>query len=156
MPTMGVGVFVLRIRPGTSILEFLVGKRSVQCERGPGVWALPGGMLETNETLAACGRREVREETGLEVEIEAVDEFQDCVMGVSDHRPREDHFTFWLFGTYDGEIDAKIVEPTKCDEWRWVTQPEFYELAIQEGEQINWSPVRVWNVILQRLGFSVT
>lgn len=34
------------------------------------VWALPGGGLDDNETIAACCVREVKEETGLEVEID--------------------------------------------------------------------------------------
>lgn len=34
-----------------------------------GEWAIPGGRIEENETAEACAKREMREETGLEVEI---------------------------------------------------------------------------------------
>jgi len=34
-----------------------------------GEWAVPGGRLEDNETAEECARREMREETGLDVEI---------------------------------------------------------------------------------------
>jgi 8-oxo-dGTP pyrophosphatase MutT (NUDIX family) len=37
---------------------------------GPTVWILPGGGLEDDEDEATCVRREVQEETGLEVRVE--------------------------------------------------------------------------------------
>lgn len=33
----------------------------------PDVWMAPGGHLEFNEGLFACARREIREETGLDI-----------------------------------------------------------------------------------------
>ena len=41
------------------------------CGRLTGLWALPKGTPDPGETLEQTARREVREETGLEVEIEA-------------------------------------------------------------------------------------
>ncbi|MBS1824960.1 MAG: NUDIX hydrolase [Acidobacteria bacterium] len=47
------------------------GKRILLAQRGKqpllGWWSLPGGVLETGESLVDGIRREVREETGLEV-----------------------------------------------------------------------------------------
>jgi 8-oxo-dGTP pyrophosphatase MutT (NUDIX family) len=35
-------------------------------------WALPGGKMELGETLAGCATREVKEETGLDVEVAGI------------------------------------------------------------------------------------
>lgn len=35
-----------------------------------GMWAVPGGRLEGNETLEQCAIRETREESGLEAKVE--------------------------------------------------------------------------------------
>jgi mutator protein MutT len=44
-----------------------------------GRWSLPGGGVEVGETLAACVVREVREETGLDVEVGPVIEVLDRI-----------------------------------------------------------------------------
>ncbi len=58
-PLVGIGVAVLR--PGAVLL--------VRRGRAPslGAWSLPGGAQELGETAEAAARRELREETGLEV-----------------------------------------------------------------------------------------
>jgi 8-oxo-dGTP pyrophosphatase MutT (NUDIX family) len=48
------------------------GREVLVCGRGSdGLWALPKGTPEAGETLEETARREVREETGVEVEIDA-------------------------------------------------------------------------------------
>ena len=58
-PIVGIGVAVLR--PGAVLL--------VRRGKPPnaGAWSLPGGGQELGETAKAAARRELREETGLEV-----------------------------------------------------------------------------------------
>ncbi|MBI0580886.1 NUDIX hydrolase [Neobacillus cucumis] len=45
-------------------------------KRPEGIWALPGGLLELGESAEEAGRREVFEETGVEIgQLELVDVF---------------------------------------------------------------------------------
>lgn len=45
------------------------GRILLQRRTDNGMWALPGGKHELGESLAQCGIRETREETGIDVEI---------------------------------------------------------------------------------------
>jgi 8-oxo-dGTP diphosphatase len=47
--------------------KFLLGERNKKNYNG--YWVIPGGRVEFGETLEDAGRREIKEETGLEVEI---------------------------------------------------------------------------------------
>jgi 8-oxo-dGTP diphosphatase len=58
-PLLGVGALIFE---DSRILMAQRGKQPLK-----GLWSLPGGLVETGESLDAAIRREVREETGLEV-----------------------------------------------------------------------------------------
>jgi 8-oxo-dGTP diphosphatase len=60
-PQVAVGAVVIRDN------ELLMVKRGREPARG--LWSIPGGRLERGEYLSDAVRREVKEETGLEVEV---------------------------------------------------------------------------------------
>lgn len=48
------------------------GRILLQRRTDNGMWALPGGKHELGESLAGCGIRETREETGIEIEVTGI------------------------------------------------------------------------------------
>ena len=84
-----------------------------------GEWSLPGGGVEVGETLDACVVREMREETGLDVEVGPVIEVFDRITHDADGRVQYHYvlvdYLCWPLG---GELvaasdvaDAAWVEP---------------------------------------------
>ena len=105
-PRVGVGV-VIRHQG-----KVLLGKR--RGSHGEGTWALPGGHLEFGEELEACVRREIREETNLEVEII---HFGTITNDIFEHEDRH-YVTIFMVCDYAGG-ELKIMEPEKCEAWEW-------------------------------------
>lgn len=60
-PWVGVGVVIFR---GDEVLLAQRGKWPRH-----GTWSIPGGAQELGETVHEAGKREIREETGLEIDI---------------------------------------------------------------------------------------
>jgi len=60
-PLTGVGVIVVRGE------EVLVVRRGA--EPSTGLWSIPGGLVELGERVRDAAGREVREETGIDVEL---------------------------------------------------------------------------------------
>ncbi|MCG6494075.1 NUDIX hydrolase [Kitasatospora sp. A2-31] len=48
------------------------GRVLLQRRSDNGMWALPGGVMELGESIAGCGVRETREETGIDIEITGI------------------------------------------------------------------------------------
>ena len=72
-PFVGVGAVIV-----DDAARVLLVKR--RFEPLAGQWSLPGGAVDVGETLEACVTRELREETGLEVEVGRVIEVFDRIM----------------------------------------------------------------------------
>lgn len=64
--------------------RILLGKRNKDPQRGS--WVLPGGKIEAFETIAQAAARELQEETGLRVEVEAQFRVYEIINPPSEHR----------------------------------------------------------------------
>jgi len=102
------------------------GRLLVVCrghEPGRGSWSVPGGRVEPGERLAAACAREVREETGLDVDVgEIVGRVE---------RPAQDGATYViddLACTVRGS--AALVAGDDADDARWVTRDELAALPL--------------------------
>lgn len=108
---IGVGVMIL---DGNKVL---LGHRAKDKKDTGGIyevdcWTLPGGKQEYDETFFDCAKREVKEETGLDVDD------LELFGAVDDIQPDRHFITMHVIAkTHHGK--PQVMEPDKEDEWRW-------------------------------------
>lgn len=104
-PKVGVGVVVFKDG------KILLGKRLGS--HASGVYAGPGGHVEFGESFEEAARREVREETGLEVKnIRVISLSNLC------HWKNKQYADIGITAEWESG-EPKNMEPEKCDGWDW-------------------------------------
>jgi mutator protein MutT len=121
-PYLGIGALIVE---GDRILLVERGKDPLR-----GYWSLPGGILETGEKLEDGIRREVREETGLEIEPASFFEIFERIMPDPEGRP-EYHYVLidYLCRVKGGELKPASDARRAC----WVEQRNLREYRLTEG-----------------------
>lgn len=106
--SVGVGVAVFVWKDS----KFLIGKRIGN--HGENTWSIPGGHLEFNESWEEAAKREVKEETGLDIStINLVAVTNDIFESAGKH-----YITIWVEADWvHGE--PRITEPDKYIAQEW-------------------------------------
>lgn len=111
---IGIGVGIMMVRDG----KVLLGKRHEDPEKaqsslkGAGTWAMPGGKLDFGESFEVGAKREVLEETGLQLNTVKV-------VCVNNDKIETSHFI--TIGLYCEDVvgEPRVTEPNEITEWRW-------------------------------------
>lgn len=111
---VGAGFGVMMLKDG----QILLGRRHDDPEkadsalRGEGTWTMPGGRLEFGESFEEGARREVQEETGMQLN----DLKLFCV---NDSKNEYAHFVTLGFLSENFSGEPQVMEPDEIVEWRW-------------------------------------
>ena len=121
-PFLAVSAAIVR---GGKVLVVRRARRPAQ-----GVYTLPGGVVETGETLIEAVRREVREETALEIEPVALAGHREAILRDKDGRA-ERHFVILCFAARWLGGEPKLNE--ELSEALWLDPSELKGLRTTEG-----------------------
>ena len=118
---------------GVGALIFEDG-RILLVERGKeplkGFWSIPGGIVETGEKLIEATRREVVEETGLDVEPYSMFEIFERMIPDAEGKP-EYHYV--LIDYLCRRIGGKPVAASDVSRVEWVAEQDLREYRLTEG-----------------------
>jgi len=123
-------------------------------KRGTDYWIVPGGRLEPGESLVQCGRREILEETGLQVDLGPllyIGEFQGKGFRVLDF--------FFLGSSPDGDpvpgYDPEDSGPERVfQDLKWLSREELPSVRLLPGEARE-AIVRDWPEGFRRHGLYI-
>jgi mutator protein MutT len=118
---------------GVGALIFEDG-RILLAERGKeplkGYWSLPGGIVETGEKLEEGIRREVSEETGLDVEPYFMFEIFERIIPDAEGKP-EYHYV--LIDYLCRRLSGEPIAASDVSRLAWVAQPNLRDYRLTEG-----------------------
>lgn len=108
-------------------------EKVLMVENESGVWTLPGGEVEKGETLKVAAKREVLEETGLDVEVGDLVSVNEVFMRHIDAHA--------LFFTFSGKALSEEIAITRKDEilaieWKSIEEANSLMPYFAEGVEL--------------------
>ena len=94
-----------------------------------GQWSLPGGAVDVGETLEACVVREMREETGLDVEVGRVIEVFDRIMHDAEGRVQ---YHYVLVDYVCRPVGGTLVAASDVADVAWVAEGGLAEFRLTD------------------------
>jgi ADP-ribose pyrophosphatase YjhB (NUDIX family) len=121
LPVVGVGAVILRKG------EVLIVRRANPPLQGE--WSIPGGALDLGEKLRDGVAREVREETGLEVEVGPVLDVFDSIFPDADGHTQ---YHYVLVDYLCHPLPGTAVAASDASELRWAKPEELPALGMKQ------------------------
>lgn len=90
-----------------------------------GMWALPGGRMHEGEMPREALKREMMEETGLEIEVGNVVDFTIFTSKSGMH-----HFVVVFAATLLSEIESAVFDPKEVVELKWIPMADLKGLPL--------------------------
>lgn len=109
--------------------KFLLVQRSKNDSWSPGMWEFPGGKIDFGQDINDALKREMVEETGLDITIKEPLFFWDQnVEGV----PKYEGFILVnLYFSCEAPLNAKVVLSHEHDDYKWVEYSELKDIKDQ-------------------------
>lgn len=101
----------------------------IRTHKWSGLWGIPGGKIKWGEGAMDALRRELKEETNLEIEDVEFVLVQDCIHSKEFYR--DAHFVLLNY-TCRCVVPAVVKLNDEAREWRWVTPEEALGLALNQ------------------------
>ena len=123
-PWLGVAAL---IKAGDQIVLVEQGKAPLK-----GIWSLPGGAVESGESLADAIKREILEETGLDIVPSHLGELVDVIRKDDQGRP-ERHFVLAIFVAESDKLS--LVPGDDAAQAEWVSLDNLKTYPLTDGTE---------------------